>query len=89
MKRLRKSVETPRSVRHQKTGVVLTQNRRRFRISAMRFYHVNGLSWVMSGCLPFPKCHMTTHRKTFASQQKTTKTRKQSVGRKVVCIAKK
>jgi len=27
---------------HQEPGVVLSQNRRRFRISAMRFNHVNG-----------------------------------------------
>jgi hypothetical protein len=42
MKRLSKSIETTRSVMHQKTGVVLTQNRRRLGITAMCFNHVNG-----------------------------------------------
>src|ERR1039458_846856 len=42
MKRPFKSIETSRSVMHQKTGVVLSQNRRRLGIPTMRFNHVNG-----------------------------------------------
>src|ERR1039457_6879128 len=42
MKRPFKSIETSRSVMHQKTGVVLSQNRRRLCIPTMRFNHVNG-----------------------------------------------
>jgi hypothetical protein len=42
MKRLPKSIETARSVMHQKTGIVLSQNRGRLRIPAMRFNRVNG-----------------------------------------------
>src|ERR1035437_1739677 len=41
MKRPVKSIETSRSVMHQKTGVVLSQNRR-LGIPTMRFNHVNG-----------------------------------------------
>src|ERR1035441_10113574 len=42
MKRLCKPIETSRSVMHRKTGVVLSQNRRRLGIPTMRFNHVNG-----------------------------------------------
>src|ERR1035438_9543431 len=42
MKRLCKPIETSRSVMHQKTGVVRSQNRRRLGIPTMRFNHVNG-----------------------------------------------
>jgi hypothetical protein len=42
MQRLRKPVETPRSVMQQKPGVVCSQNYRRLGIPAMRFNHVNG-----------------------------------------------
>ena len=42
MKRLLKPIETSRSVMHQKTVVVFSQNSRRLRIPAMRFNHVNG-----------------------------------------------
>ena len=41
MKRLRKPIETPRPVVHQKTRVVLSQNRRRLGIPTMRFNHVD------------------------------------------------
>src|ERR1017187_8934594 len=41
MKRPFKSIETSRSVMHQKTGVVLSQNRRRLRIPTMRLNHIN------------------------------------------------
>src|ERR1700736_2987681 len=41
MKRLRKPVETPRSVMQQKTGVVRSQNRRRLGIPTMRFNQVD------------------------------------------------
>jgi len=42
MKRLRKTIETTRSVMHQKTGIVLSKNRRRLGITAMRFNPING-----------------------------------------------
>jgi len=41
MKRLRKPVETSRPVVHQKTGAVLSRNRRRLGIPTMRFNHVD------------------------------------------------
>src|ERR1039457_5012417 len=41
MKRPFKSIETSRSVMHQKTGVVLSPNRRRLRIPTMRLNHIN------------------------------------------------